>query len=66
MVELPCKPTSWEPALFLFAAAVHSDIPMRALAATQTIKPVFSYFQAKTTEACTTALTPPRTSFASL
>lgn len=35
----------WEPLLFLTALAVYSDIPMRAVAATQTIKPTFSYFK---------------------
>lgn len=37
----------WEPFLFIAAVAVYSDIPLRALAATQTIKPTFSYFKAR-------------------
>ncbi|WP_397453733.1 hypothetical protein [Pseudomonas sp. NA-150] len=56
----------WERVLFVFAAAIHSDIPMRALAATQTIKPVFSYFKAKTTQASASTLTQPTTNFANL
>lgn len=41
----------WEPFLFIFAVAIHTDIPMRALGATQTIKPTFSYFKARNSEA---------------
>lgn len=41
----------WEPFLLIVAVAVHSDIPMRALGATQTIKPTFSYFKARNPEA---------------
>jgi len=41
----------WEPFLFIFAVAIHTDIPMRALGATQTIKPTFSYFHARNSEA---------------
>ncbi|MCX2812499.1 MULTISPECIES: hypothetical protein [unclassified Pseudomonas] len=41
----------WEPFLFITAVAIYSDIPLRALAATQTIKPTFSYFKARVPEA---------------
>jgi hypothetical protein len=40
-----------EPLLFAVAVAIHSDIPLRALGATQTIKPTFSYFKARNPEA---------------
>lgn len=55
----------WEPFLFIAAVAVYSDIPLRALAATQTIKPTFSYFKARAPEAlCEPITTPPKTEFA--
>ncbi|MEX5601912.1 MULTISPECIES: hypothetical protein [Pseudomonas] len=40
-----------EPFLFIVAAALHSDIPMKALGATQTIKPTFSAFKPRDFEA---------------
>lgn len=55
----------WEPFLFIAAVAIYSDIPLRALAATQTIKPTFSYFKARVPEAPFEPITtPPKTEFA--
>jgi len=55
----------WEPFLFIAAVAIYSDIPLRALAATQTIKPTFSYFKAHVPEATPEpTTTPPKTEFA--
>ncbi|MGV6395688.1 hypothetical protein ACTUVN_000738 [Pseudomonas caspiana] len=56
----------WEPVLFMLATAVYSDIPMRALAATQTIKPTFSYFKARDPEPFDTVPGPPKTDFATV
>lgn len=54
----------WEPLLFLTALAVYSDIPMRAVAATQTIKPTFSYFKPQAPDASDAIHARPRTDFA--
>ncbi|MEG1626213.1 hypothetical protein [Pseudomonas sp.] len=54
----------WEPFLFIVALAVHSDIPMRALGATQTIKPTFSCFKARDPEASDAVPNRPKTDFA--
>ncbi|EFW84642.1 hypothetical protein PsgRace4_18083 [Pseudomonas savastanoi pv. glycinea str. race 4] len=54
-----------EPFLFIVAAAVHSDIPMRALSATQTIKPTFSYFKPRDIQASDPVQSQPKTEFAS-
>lgn len=39
----------WEAFLFMAAVAVHSEIPMRALGSTATIKATFSHFKARDT-----------------
>lgn len=54
----------WEPFLFIFAVALYTNIPMRALGATQTIKPTFSYFKARAPEGCEPITSPPKTEFA--
>ncbi len=54
-----------EPFLFIVAAAVHSDIPMRALTATQTIKPTFSYFKPRDFQVSDPVQSQPKTEFAS-
>ena len=53
-----------EPFLFIVAAAVHSDIPMRALGATQTIKPTFSYFKPRDFQVSDPVQNQPKTEFA--
>jgi hypothetical protein len=54
-----------EPFLFIAAVAAYSDIPMRALAATQTIKPAFSYFKPRDAQASDAIQNQPKTAFAS-
>jgi hypothetical protein len=54
-----------EPFLFIAAVATHSDIPMRALGATQTIKPTFSYFKPRDSQATDPIQNQPKTDFAS-
>lgn len=54
----------WEPLLFLTALAVFSEIPMRAVAATQTIKPTFSYFKPQAPDSLDAIQARPKTDFA--
>ncbi|MHC8351058.1 hypothetical protein ACYZT7_17440 [Pseudomonas sp. RT4P38] len=42
--SLAQKDDKWEPLLFMMAVAVHSEIPLRALGSTPTIKATFSHF----------------------
>lgn len=54
----------WEPLLFLTALAVFSEIPMRAVAATHTIQPTFSYFKTQPPDSPDAIQARPRTDFA--